>query len=196
MKPIVIVDYDPAWPLHFEQLRRTIAAALGDVALSVEHVGSTSVPGLAAKPIIDISVVVRDDADVSAAIERLATIGYAHQGNLGIEGREAFGSPPGPIAHHLYVCPQRSPGLANHLAVRDHLRADPDAVREYGELKMRLAREFPHDIASYIAGKTDFLLQILRLRGFASQQLAAVEAANRRQPTKDTKLTKLTKEFL
>ena len=190
MKTIVIVEYDPAWRLHFEELRRPLAAALGDIALSIEHVGSTSVPGLAAKPIVDISVVVRDDAQVPAAIERLATIGYAHQGNLGIEGREAFGSPPGPIAHHLYVCPQRSPGLANHLAVRDHLRAHPDAAREYGELKMRLAREFPHDIESYIAGKTDFLLRILRLSGFASQQLEAVEAANRIKGTKATTLTR------
>jgi GrpB-like predicted nucleotidyltransferase (UPF0157 family) len=182
MKPIVVVDYDAAWPSQFEQLRRPIAAALGDVALSIEHVGSTSVPGLAAKPVIDISVVVSDEGGVRAAIDRLATIGCLHQGNLGIEGREAFVSPAGSIAHHVYVCPEGSPGLANHLAVRDHLRAHSDAAREYGELKKQLAKQFPHDIESYIAGKTDFLLGILRSRGFASDQLEAVAAANRAKP--------------
>jgi GrpB-like predicted nucleotidyltransferase (UPF0157 family) len=188
MKTIVVVEYDAAWPSQFEQLRRPIAAALGDVAMSIEHVGSTSVPGLAAKPIIDISVVVRDDEGVRGAIDRLATIGYVHQGNLGIEGREAFASPAGSIAHHLYVCNCASPGLANHLAVRDHLRAHPDNAREYGELKKQLAKQFPHDIEGYIAGKTDFLLRILRLRGFAPDQLEAVAAANRAKPA-DTRST-------
>ena len=75
--PIVIVDYDPAWPLEFEQVRDRASAALGDVALAIEHVGSTAVPGLAAKPVIDLVVVVEPDR-VQDAIERLSAIGYVH----------------------------------------------------------------------------------------------------------------------
>ena len=168
MRTIVVVDYDSSWPEEFERLRSRIWPVVSDVALSVEHVGSTAVPGLAAKPVIDVSVVVRTASDVPLAIERLASLGYAHRARLGIEGREAFDSPPGSAAHHLYLCPRDSPGLANHLAVRDHLRTHPEAAKEYGELKKRLAGQFPHDIDGYVNGKTDFLLTVLRAAGLAS----------------------------
>ena len=87
---VLVVDYDPAWPDMFEVLRRPVWAGVRDVAVSVEHVGSTAVPGLAAKPIIDMDVVVVSSASIPEAIERLATLGYEHRGNLGIEDREAF----------------------------------------------------------------------------------------------------------
>jgi GrpB-like predicted nucleotidyltransferase (UPF0157 family) len=138
------------------------------------------VPGLAAKPIIDISVVVREKPDVPAVISRLATLGYVHRGNLGIDGREAFESPEGLPMHNLYLCPRNSPALANHLAVRDYLRTHPEAATEYGELKKRLANEFPNDIDSYIDGKTDMLLSILRATGFPSEHIREIERANRK----------------
>ena len=136
-------------------------------------------PGLAAKPVIDMSVVVPTEAVVLTAIERLAGLGYVHLGNLGVEGRDAFAAPDGWPRHNLYVCPRDSPGLANHLVVRDYLRAQPVAAKEYGELKKRLAREFTHDIDAYIDGKTDFILEILRTTGFRPEQLQAIEHANR-----------------
>ena len=86
---VLVVDYDSSWPLTFAALRAPIWETLRGVALSVEDVGSTSVPGLAAKPIIDIDVVLPSRAEMPATIERLATLGYMHRGNLGIEGREA-----------------------------------------------------------------------------------------------------------
>src|SRR5271168_241502 len=103
--PVIVVDYDLQWAEVFAELRSTLAAALGGLAVAIEHVGSTAVPGLPAKPIIDIDVVVPSPAKVPEAIARLATIGYVHQGDLGIAGREAFASPPNTPAHHLYVCP-------------------------------------------------------------------------------------------
>jgi GrpB-like predicted nucleotidyltransferase (UPF0157 family) len=169
MRTIVVDDYDPGWPEAFERVRSTVWPAVSEVASSIEHVGSTAVPGLAAKPIIDVSVVVRAESDVPAAIERLASLGYAHQGNLGIEGREAFESPDGLPAHHLYLCLLHGQALANHLAVRDHLRAHPDAAKEYGELKKQLARRFPHHIEGYVDGKTDFLLRVLRMAGLGDR---------------------------
>jgi len=180
MRTIVVADYDPRWPALFDQLRARIWSVVHDIAAAVEHVGSTSVPGLAAKPILDISVVVPAQAQIPPAIERLATLGYVHRGDLGVEGREAFDPPEGLTAHHLYVCPGDSAALANHLAVRDYLRSQPETARQYGELKKRLARAFPHDIDRYVEGKTDFILDILRAAGFATSRLETIERANRR----------------
>jgi len=92
--PIVIEDYDPHWQEQFEVLRAQIAAVLRPLAAAIEHVGSTAVPGLAAKPIIDIDVLLRSAADLPEAITRLATLGYQHRGDLGVPGREAFDRPP------------------------------------------------------------------------------------------------------
>lgn len=179
MKNIVVVDYDPQWAEVFEALRDRIWGVVGDFAISVEHVGSTSVPGLPAKPVIDMSVVVAGDIDVARAIAQLATLGYRHVGNLGIEGREAFKNPDGLPRHHLYVCPQGSLGLRNHLAFRDYLRSHPDEVKTYGELKKSLALQHPHDIDAYIDGKTDFIVGILSKMGITSEDLNSIATANR-----------------
>ena len=164
-RAIVVVDYDPSWPLTFASLRAPVWEAVRDVAITVEHVGSTAVPGLAAKPIIDIDVIVPTRAEIPAVIDRLAAIGYVHQGNLGIEDREAFKSAAGLPAHHLYVCVRGSAALTNHLALRDYLRGHPDRAVAYGQLKKQLAAEFPTDIDRYVAGKTDFVLAALRAAG-------------------------------
>jgi len=166
MQPIVnailIADYDPHWPALFARLRSRIEPALEGIASRIEHVGSTAVPGLAAKPIIDLDVVVPSVTAVPVAIERLASLGYVHEGDLGIAGREAFRAPAALPKHHLYVCVQGSAALANHLAVRDALRADPALAQEYGRLKRRLAREAGSDRARYVDGKTVFLSAILK----------------------------------
>jgi len=176
---ITVIDYDPRWPTQFNEMRSIISQAVGDSAIAIEHVGSTAVPGLAAKPIIDIDVVVASPATVSVAIERLAVIGYEHQGNLGMEDREAFKNPPGSLRHHLYVCLQAGTALQNHLSLRYYLRSNPDAAAKYGQLKTQLAIRFPTDIDKYIDGKTDFILEVLRKRGLTDNQLRAIGDANR-----------------
>ena len=153
---------------------------MADVALRIEHVGSTSVPGLAAKPIIDMTAVVPSRKEVPLAIERLATLGYTHLGNLDIEDREAFSNPPGLPAHNLYVCPVGTIGVVNQVAVRDYLRTHPDVAARYGALKKELAAQFPEDIESYVFGKTDLVLEILRAAGLSADQLATIERVNRR----------------
>jgi GrpB-like predicted nucleotidyltransferase (UPF0157 family) len=178
---ILVVDYDSSWPLTFAALRAPVWETLRGVALSVEHVGSTSVPGLAAKPIIDIDVVLPSCAEMPVTIERLAALGYVHRGNLGIEDREAFESPAALPAHHLYACVRGSLALANHLTLRDCLRGNPPAAAAYGELKKQLAAQFPTDIDSYIAGKTDFLLEVLRNAGFPTTRLLTIRDQNRRK---------------
>lgn len=136
------------WPAEFERLRTRIAGAVGDVAVAVEHVGSTAVPGLAAKPVIDIVVVV-EPHDLQTAIERLVAIGYVHQGNLGVEGREAFGVPEGERRHHLYVSPTDSEELRAQLAFRDRLRANRELAAKYEGLKRELAVRFRDDRERY-----------------------------------------------
>ena len=178
-RSVTVVEYDPAWSTQFETLRSIVLSAVGDIAVVVEHVGSTSVPGLAAKPIIDIDVVVASAADVPVAIERLAVIGYEHRGNLGVEGREAFGSPLEPPQRHLYVCIQGGTALHNHLMLRDYLRNNSDSAVEYGRLKKQLAARFPADIDKYIDGKTDFILKVLREMGLTDPLLIAIGAINR-----------------
>lgn len=167
----------------FQQLRHRIWPAVAGVALSVEHVGSTSVPGLAAKPVIDIDIVLQTPNDVPAVVERLAPLGYRHRGDLGIEGREAFRSPEGTsIPHHLYACAVDSLPLRNHLALREHLRAHPADAAAYAALKRELADRYPCDMDRYIDGKTAFILHILRRHGLPSDTLDCIAAQNRTTP--------------
>lgn len=179
MGQVIVVDYDSKWPELFQTLTAPLAQALAQVAISIEHVGSTAVPGLAAKPVIDIDVVVLEH-DLPEAFARLKTLGYQHLGDRGIPHREAFRQPPNAAVHHLYVCPSTSAALANHLAVRDHLRANPADARAYGDLKRQLAIDFADDVAGYVEAKTGFLTAILRQHGFAGELLRQIEGANRR----------------
>lgn len=179
MKTIVVTDYDPRWPDYFEQIRAYLWPAIQDLATGIEHVGSTSVPGLAAKPIIDLDIIIPSVDRLPLIVQRLEPLGYTHLGDLGIAGRDAFRQLTDLPPHHLYVCPADSVGLQNHLTVRDYLRADPVAREAYGELKKRLAVAFPTDIDRYVDGKTDLILTILQQGHFSAEQLAAIQAANR-----------------
>jgi GrpB-like predicted nucleotidyltransferase (UPF0157 family) len=160
-EPVLIVDYDPVWPVRFAALRRTLKAALGELALAIEHVGSTAVPGVAAKPIIDIDVVIRSGEDFPAVIDRLAGLGYQHRGNLGVEGREAFTEPPRLPRHHLYVCAQDSPELARHLRFRDYLRTHAEDAAAYGAFKREAAARYRDDRERYTEAKTWVVERIL-----------------------------------
>ena len=179
-KLIFVVDYNPSWPDTFEALRRPIWAAVSDAALSVEHVGSTAVPGLAAKPIIDMDVIVVSRVKIAEVIARLAPLGYVHAGDLGVEDRAALRSPEASPAHHLYVCLEGSAALTNHLTLRNFLRRNPVAAAEYGRLKKQLAEHFPTDVDSYIAAKTEFIVGALRNSGFPDSVLRAIRDANLR----------------
>lgn len=176
---IQIVEYDPFWPGQFLALRTSISAAVGPYALAVEHVGSTAVPDLSAKPVIDMDVVVRPH-DIEATIQALAQLGYQHRGDLGIPEREAFMAPEGPIEHNLYVCPVGSEALSNHLAVRDYLRKHPDEAQKYGELKINLARTCGDDVDAYVEGKSAFLSELLEKCGFTPAQLKRIQDMNRK----------------
>lgn len=179
MARVEVVPYDEEWPRIFERIRARVWPAVQHAALRMEHVGSTSVPGLHAKPVVDICIVVASRRDVPFVIKGLATVGYTHRGELGVPEREAFARPEPHPRHHLYVSHREALSLRNQLGVRDYLRSHPEAAKEYGALKVSLARKFPEDIDSYIAGKTDFILGILEHLGFTGFELAQIAEINR-----------------
>lgn len=161
---IIVQPYDEMWKQDFISISNEIRDALGELALRIEHVGSTSVPGLSAKPVIDIDVVIRDHSVLDEVVSRLAKIGYQHEGNLGIAGREAFGyeGKEHLKEHHLYVCPEDSPELKRHTAFRDYLRSHPEAVREYSRIKEEAAALYPYDIDGYIRHKSPVIEKIYK----------------------------------
>lgn len=161
-KPVVVLPYDEAWENDFLAIRAELQTALEGLALRIEHVGSTAVRGLSAKPIIDIDVVIRDDSLLDAVVPALGKIGYRHEGNLGIAGREAFKyeGKEHLRRHHLYVCPRDSAELNRHLAFRDYLRSHPEAVREYSRVKEEGAARYPNEIEKYIEYKAPFIERI------------------------------------
>jgi GrpB-like predicted nucleotidyltransferase (UPF0157 family) len=157
------VEYDASWPLRFQTLAATVRSLLGARVARVEHIGSTSVPGLAAKPILDIDVVVRAAADLLPSIRELEKAGYRCEGDLGVAGREALRRPPDSEPHHLYLLVEGSRELRRHLAFRDALRADQLLREEYAALKRALAQRFHDDRQAYTNSKSDFIETALRL---------------------------------
>ena len=168
---VVVLPYDSAWRDDFLKIKDELMAAIGDLALAVEHVGSTSVEGLCAKPCIDIDVVIADNTVFGEVVRALGEIGYIHEGDLGIKGREAFRYTDKPHLekHHLYVCPQSSEELYRHITFRDHLKSHPDAAKRYGEIKIEAAELFPDDIDGYIKHKSRCIEEIYEECGLKSR---------------------------
>ncbi len=161
--PIELTPYNPIWPIQFDQIAATIHPAISHIPnASIEHVGSTAVPGLAAKPIIDIDIIV-DPQDIPDGIAALESIGYAHRGDLGVPGREAFANSSGLPNHHLYLCERGCLSLRNHLAVRDILRTLPDLRDAYADVKLALVADPTMDIDTYVDGKSAVLQKVLTL---------------------------------
>ena len=161
-KPVVVEQYNEEWAADFQAIKAELNDALGNLALRIEHVGSTSVRWLSSKPIIDIDVVIRDVCLLEDVIEALGKAGYRHEGNLGIEGREAFkyDGKEHLRKHHLYVCAEDSSELNRHIKFRDYLRSHPEAVVEYSRIKEKGAALFPDDMDKYIEYKSPFIEKI------------------------------------
>ena len=157
-QPVEVVDYDPGWPRAFDEERDRIAAAIGDAALAIEHVGGTAVPGLPAKPVIDLMVGVEDIERAGPAVAGLINLGYEYVPELESElpDRRYFrrGTPE---SHHVHMVPVSSDYWAEHLLFRDYLRGHPQAAEEYGKLKRGLAGRFRLDREAYRAGKVPFI---------------------------------------
>jgi GrpB-like predicted nucleotidyltransferase (UPF0157 family) len=157
----VVVDYDECWPHDFATIRAHLWPAVVGIASGIEHVGSTAVPALAAKPVIDVDVVVPNTNRIRPAIAALESLGHKHEGDLGIAGREAFTSAPGFPEHHLYVVVSGSPAHRDHVDLRDYLRAHPAQAQRYAAEKRRLAHLLQTDRRAYVTGKAWLVREIL-----------------------------------
>lgn len=164
-RQVVVSDYDPRWPQMFEEEKERIQAVIGEHVVAIEHVGSTAVPGLGAKPIIDIQVGVQHLSDSKKCIRPLQSIGYEHapwaDADIPNERRYFRRSTEGVRSHHLHMCEMDSDWWVKHLAFRDHLRNNPDDARRYFELKKELAPKFEWDTIGYTDAKTDFVKSAL-----------------------------------
>lgn len=190
METIKVADYDLQWPEQFKALKSVYMDALAGQNIAIEHVGSTAVPGLAAKPILDIDIFVADEIQLDEVIPVINLLGYQFMGDLGIKDRYAFkpvseSSPdnhtgmPWP-KHNLYCCIAGSTSLANHLLFRNVLRIDRALAEQYGELKKSLALATT-DIDVYIEGKSGFIARVLQQAGIPAEHVADIVNQNKKK---------------
>ena len=164
IRRVFVLPYDVAWQTDFEKIKGEIEEAIGGFIIGIEHVGSTAVEGMSAKPCIDIDVVIKDYSALTAVVDGLRAIGYIHEGDLGIKDREAFkySGKEHLQMHHLYVCPQYSKELHRHITFRDFLRSNPEAVKKYSLIKEKAAELFQNDIDGYIEYKSPCIKELYK----------------------------------
>lgn len=164
-KRVIVEEYNPKWKNEFERILKELLAVLSGKIISIEHVGSTSVEGLSAKPIIDIDIVI--DQNLEEVRQALEAIGYSYEDDLGVSGREAFKyeNKSHLMAHHLYVCEKGNEELHRHVMFRDYLRQHKEDRDKYGKIKKEMALRYPDDINSYIEGKQTVIMEIYKRCG-------------------------------
>jgi GrpB-like predicted nucleotidyltransferase (UPF0157 family) len=164
MKKVEVVPHNPRWRAAFEAEAKQVAAALGENVVAVHHVGSTAIPNICAKPVIDLLVEVRDITEVDGRGAALESLGYEAKGEYGIPGRRFFRKDDreGIRTHNIHAFEAGSAQVERHLAFRDYMIAHPDDAQRYSELKRRLAEEHPQSMDGYMDGKDGFIKEIDR----------------------------------
>ncbi len=158
---VTVTDYDPQWPQKYQREKETLANILGDNRIVLYHIGSTAVPGLAAKPIIDIMAVVKSLDRADRAAQQFRAAGYEYLGEFGIKGRRYLRKGGDQRTHQVHIFQGEDwHNIGRHLAFRDYMRAHEEARTAYAHLKRGLAKRFPCDIAGYCAGKEAFVSQM------------------------------------
>lgn len=164
MRKVEVVPHNPKWRDAFEVESKYITDVLGGSCVAIHHIGSTAIPGIYAKPIIDMLVEVQDITKVDEQNSGMKSLGYEVMGEYGIPGRRYFrkDSKEGVRTHHIHIFEVGSPQIARHLAFRDYMIAHPEAAQKYSELKRDLAGKYPYSIDEYMDGKDSFIKQIDR----------------------------------
>ncbi|MBE1553825.1 GrpB family protein [Sporosarcina limicola] len=162
MRKVEVKPYDERWGSMFEEESRKLYEIFGAEIIDLHHIGSTSVNGLRAKPIIDMMPVVRDIHRINDYNRAMIAIGYEPKGENGIAGRRYFQKGGDCRTHHVHMYAWGHSEINRLLAFRDYLRAHPNLAQEYGDLKGELSQRFPYDIESYIKGKEQLALEINR----------------------------------
>ena len=155
-----LLPYQEDWPRLFAVEKARLQAAVGQYVLDIQHVGSTSIPGLPAKPILDIAAAVENFEAAVVCIQPLEQLGYTYRGEKGIPRRHYFRKGD-PRTHHIHMNEIGSVDWENQILFRDYLLCHPEAVEAYAALKIDLAQQFPADRDRYLAGKAPFIEQIL-----------------------------------
>lgn len=167
LQPIVVVDYDPEWSRIYEEERTRIIDLIGNCLEEIQHVGSTSIPGLAAKPIIDILAIIPEISIVEHCVKPLERLDYAYFGENGIPDRHYFRKPSDirfhQHTHHIHMMERGHEQVHKMLMFRDYLRRQPEAVQAYQDLKRELATKYRGDRVAYTDAKEPFVQSILRL---------------------------------
>ena len=173
--PVYLTANDPRWAIYYEHESAAVTGALGDACVAIHHIGSTAIPGICAKPVIDILAVVRSVEALDARSAQVEALGYEAMGEFGIPGRRYFRKDDalGNRTHQIHAFAAGSPQIARHIAFRDFLRAHSGYAEEYGALKQRLAAQFPSDISAYTDGKDEF---IARVDALAAEWQSSVSA--------------------
>lgn len=162
-KRVVVEKWNPQWKYEYEKIVASLGKDIIYNSIKIEHVGSTSVEGLSAKPVIDLDIVIEKDK-FAIIKELLNKKGYEYEGDLGIEGREAF-SYSGKeelMTHHLYVCPKNSKELFKHITFRNFLKNNPALAAEYSKVKEQAAVLYPDDIDKYMEFKSEIIEKIYK----------------------------------
>ena len=159
---VIVVPYDVRWPDAFAAASREIVDALADTLLEIHHIGSTSIPGMHAKPVVDMLAVVDDLAALDEPSPAMAALGYEAMGEFGIAGRRYFrrSDPAGRRTHQVHAFARGSPHITRHLAFRDFMCAHEEHAAQYAALKRRLAAAHPNDIEAYMDGKDAFIREM------------------------------------
>jgi GrpB-like predicted nucleotidyltransferase (UPF0157 family) len=159
---VFVVPHDPRWAEEFDRESLVVAEAMGDVLQVIHHIGSTAIPGICAKPIIDMLAVVGDLSVLDERTARMAARGYEALGEFGLAGRRYFRKDDreGNRTHQVHAFQAGSPQIERHLAFRDFMRAHRDCALQYEALKCRLAELHPADISSYTDGKDEFIREM------------------------------------
>jgi GrpB-like predicted nucleotidyltransferase (UPF0157 family) len=183
-----IEPYNPAWKEEFQKIKNTLEEQLQGLVFKIEHIGSTSVPGIWAKPFLDIDIVIEQKRLLNEISSRLVKAGYINKGDQGIDGRFAFRQKnefvPLTAAnnrwqkHHLYVCFADSLAFKNHIQFRDALLQRKEHAQNYNHLKKELLKEEGITKERYTKRKTDFIISVLEAAGFETTELEKIKKAN------------------
>lgn len=159
MMKVEVVPHSPRWRDAFAAEAKHVAAALGQCVVAIHHIGSTAIPNIYAKPVIDLLVEVKDITEVDGRSSAMESLGYEVMGEYGIPGRRYFrkDTREGIRTHNLHAFEAGSAEVARHLAFRDYMVAHPEDAQRYGELKRRLAEEHPQSMDGYMDGKDGFI---------------------------------------
>ena len=163
-----LVRYTAEWKRLFEQEKTRLQAAIGPYVLDIQHVGSTAIPGMVAKPIIDISIAVTNFEEARVCIQPIEGLGYEYRGEFGIPRRHYFVKGD-PRTHHIHMNEIDSRDLENQVLFRDYLIQHPGLAEEYAALKAELAGRYPADREAYLDGKAPFIERVLGMARSASR---------------------------